>query len=326
MSSQPFISVILPVYNGQDYLAHALDSLCVQADVSMLDVVALDDGSTDNTVTILKAYQERLPLRIVERARAGNWVASVNRGLELAKGEFVTILHQDDLWSPDRLAILRDWVGRYGDVDVFLNPSRFIDQQERGLGRWSCPLPHHGRPLAPSQWFPPLVVQNYISMPAPVIRRAALMRIPRLDEAVIYTADWKLWLTVASTCSAVYIPRVCTSFRIHPFSQTIQCIRDLPDYRRQMQQVVDEFLPALVQCVDDHERWRRLAQYSIEVNVALAARAQGVRQSLLAVMGNGLRLGVRDFCLYLKCSRLLERVLSRLRAGFASYQLNRTAT
>lgn len=317
MPLHPFISVILPVYNGQEYLAASLDSLCHQADASSLDIIAVDDGSTDNTIPILKSYQDRLPLRVVEQARAGNWVAGVNKGLDLAVGDYVSILHQDDTWAPDRLATLREWTCRQGDVDVFLNPSLYIDRGGRSLGLWSCPLPRHGRPLAPAEWFPPLMVQNFISMPAPVIRRATLLRLPRMDESVIYTADWKLWLTVASTCPVVYIPRPLTSFRIHPFSQTIQCIRNLSDYRRQMQQVVDEFLPVLVRLAAGHERWRRLALYSIEVNVALAARAQGDKRSLLPVLGQGLKLGLGDFLRYVKCSRVRERVLSRLRAGFS---------
>jgi glycosyltransferase involved in cell wall biosynthesis len=323
MPTRPFISVIMPVYNGQEYLAASLDSLSCQSDVSALEVIAVDDGSTDNTVAILKSYQGRFPLRIVEGVHAGNWVAGANKGLDLATGEFVSILHQDDLWAPGRLAALRDWAGQHGEVDVFLAPSLLIDPQGRSLGLWSCPLPHHGRPLPPSQWFPPLFVQNYISMPAPVIRRKALLKLSRMDESVVYTADWKLWLSVASVCQAVYTPSPFTSFRIHPFSQTIQCIRNLTDYRRQMQTVVDEFLPVLSRCATDSERWRRLAQYSIEVNVALAAHAQGVRQKLGLVFWHGLRMGFRDFHLYVTCSRIRERVMSRLKAGFTFCKVER---
>jgi glycosyltransferase involved in cell wall biosynthesis len=323
MSSPPFISVILPVYNGQEYLAAALDSLCRQAEVSALDVIAVDDGSMDNTLAILESYRDRLPLRVVAQARAGNWVAGVNKGLSLAEGEYVSILHQDDLWAPDRLATLRDWTRRREGVDVFLNPSHYIDRRGRSLGLWSCPLPRHGRPLAPAEWFLPLLVQNFISMPAPVMRREMLLRLPRMDESVIYTADWKLWLTLAATCSAVYIPRPITSFRIHPVSQTIQCIRNLADYRRQMEQVVADFLPVLTRITPDHVRWRRLALYSIEVNVALANRAQGGKQSLGPVLIQGLKSGLGDFLLYMKCSRIRERVLSRLRAGFVRNPLSR---
>ncbi len=323
MSSPPFISVILPVYNGQEYLATALDSLCRQSEVSVLDVIAVDDGSTDHTLAILESYRDRLPLRVVAQARAGNWVAGVNKGLSLAVGEYVSILHQDDLWAPDRLATLLEWTCRMKGVDMFLNPSHYIDRQGRSLGLWSCPLPLHGRPLAPAEWFPSLLVQNFISMPAPVMRRETLLRLPRMDEAVVYTADWKLWLTLASTCSAVYIPSPITSFRIHAVSQTIQCIRNLADYRRQMEQVVADFLPALTGITPDHERWRRLALYSIEVNVALAARAQNGKKSLVPVLIQGLGLGLVDFRLYVKCSRIRERVLSRLRAGFVRNPLEK---
>src|SRR5438093_1415934 len=82
--SDPWLSVIVPTYNGAAYLAHALDSIAGQRDEHM-EVIAIDDGSADTTPQILRGYARWLPLRIFHR-RVGNWVANTNYGLSSAGG------------------------------------------------------------------------------------------------------------------------------------------------------------------------------------------------------------------------------------------------
>jgi glycosyltransferase involved in cell wall biosynthesis len=101
----PWLSVVVPTYNGAAYLPAALESVAAQADDGV-EVVAVDDGSTDATPAILESFAGRLRLTVVRR-RVGNWVANTNLGLEHARGEWVCFLHQDDLWRPGRLAAVR---------------------------------------------------------------------------------------------------------------------------------------------------------------------------------------------------------------------------
>ena len=96
----PWLSVIMPTYNGASYLSAALESIAIQLEKD-IEVIVVDDGSTDRTISIIRAYTHRFPLRIVERNHSGNWVANTNMGLSLARGEYVSFLHQDDSpWLP----------------------------------------------------------------------------------------------------------------------------------------------------------------------------------------------------------------------------------
>src|SRR3982074_3394237 len=79
--STPWLSVVLPPYNGGAYLPAALESIRTQQSGGEFEVIAVDDGSEDGTVATLEEYASRLPLRIVRRPRSGNWVASTNHGL-----------------------------------------------------------------------------------------------------------------------------------------------------------------------------------------------------------------------------------------------------
>jgi glycosyltransferase involved in cell wall biosynthesis len=97
---QPLISCIVPVYNGELYLREAIDSILAQT-YRPLEIIVVDDGSTDATADVVASYGDRL--RYVWQANGGPGAAR-NRGLTLAQGEFVAFQDADDLWHPEKLA------------------------------------------------------------------------------------------------------------------------------------------------------------------------------------------------------------------------------
>jgi len=104
-SSDAFnVSVILPVYNGEAYIAEAVRSICAQ-DTPVLEIVIVDDGSTDDTAKVV----ERLggPMRLLQQPNRGA-AAARNRGLAAAVGEVIAFLDADDLWTPHRLSLQLD--------------------------------------------------------------------------------------------------------------------------------------------------------------------------------------------------------------------------
>ena len=149
--SGPWLSVLVPTYNGAAYLGQALNSIAAQ-DTADLEIIAIDDGSTDATLTILSDYSQSLPLRVIER-RVGNWVANTNLGLEHARGEWVCFLHQDDLWKPGRLAAVRRALAE-SNPTLLLAAAEFITAAGRPVGIWRCPLapgqPAIRRPTSPA--------------------------------------------------------------------------------------------------------------------------------------------------------------------------------
>ena len=94
--------MVVPVYNGVNYLDQALNSIRSQRDDD-IEVIAIDGGSTDGTVNILESYAGILHLRLFIRRELENWVAKSNYGLLQARGDYVSFLHHDDLWLEDRL-------------------------------------------------------------------------------------------------------------------------------------------------------------------------------------------------------------------------------
>ncbi|MEM8929571.1 MAG: glycosyltransferase [Acidobacteriota bacterium] len=307
-AAKPLLSVILPTFDGEAFLGHALDSVVDEAarhDPDLLDVVVVDDRSTDGSVELARSYTDRLPLRILRREGPRGWVAGTNEGLAAAEGRFACFLHQDDAWLPGRLDAFLHHLDRDPRLDLSLSAARFIDADDRPVGRWRCPLPATDA-LDPAMLFERLLVQNFIAIPAPIFR---LDPTARLDEALWYTADWDFWLRRASLGARIAYdaePRVV--FRIHPNSQTVSRSVAAGDFRRQLETPLARHLPRAA-----HSATSRAARFSVEINLALAARAHGQPVDLGRLAVAGLKLGPGGLGRVLRDARLVERIVPRLR-------------
>lgn len=96
--STPAISVVIPVYNGADYLRATIASVCAQT-LTPREIILVDDGSTDSTEQIGRTQPG---VRYIRQARAGAGAAR-NHGVAIATGEFIAFIDADDLWQPQKL-------------------------------------------------------------------------------------------------------------------------------------------------------------------------------------------------------------------------------
>jgi glycosyltransferase involved in cell wall biosynthesis len=92
--------VIIPVFNGEKYLAEAIESILAQC-YSPIEIIIVDDGSTDNTPAIAKQYES---IRYLSQTHGGI-SAALNNGITISKGNFYAFLDADDLWMPDKLTL-----------------------------------------------------------------------------------------------------------------------------------------------------------------------------------------------------------------------------
>ncbi len=320
---KPWLSVVMPTYNGADYLATALESVRREG-TEGVEVIAVDDGSTDDTVNILRAYQEALPLRVVQCGRVGNWVAGSNLGLAQAVGRYACFLHQDDLWLPGRLEALRNEAERQPPPALVVHPVLFVGPDGERLGTWRCPLPSRDGPIDPNLLVERLLIQNFIAMPSPMFDRAAARRLGGMNESLWFTADWDFWLRLACMGPVRYLRRPLAAFRLHPASQTMARASDSHSRRQQLRVVLERNMAAWAGDPAEAPRVRRSAEFSVEVNVALAGAARGEPIPWRDLLRRWLRLGPRGWLRYWRDSRILERVGARLRLRWRRARANRT--
>lgn len=312
--AHPWLSVVMPTYNGAAYLRTALASVVAQRDRD-IEVIAVDDGSADDTVGLLRSFADRVPLSVTRRPHSGNWVASTNHGLSLARGDWVCFLHQDDYWLPDRLSVLKGLLARAPDVAMLLHPTWYVDSRSRRLGLWRCPLPTTGRPQSPAALVERLLIQNFIAIPAPLFRREAATRLGGLDARWWYAADWDFWLGLAASGAALYTPRPLAAFRIHPLSQTMSRTVEVGEVRGQLHAVLDKHLAAWGQAAPGRTSVRRAARFSAELNASLAGCAHGQVTPWPRLVRSFLSLGPEGWGRYLQNSRVVERVGARIADG-----------
>lgn len=312
-TSPAWLTVVMPLHDGADWLSATLQSL-VDEPAGGFEIVAIDSTADDRTRAVAARFADRLPMRILHRPDMKPWPAKTNLAVELAETDHVCMLHQDDLWLPGRMAAVRRWIDAAPGIDVHFAPSLYVDGRGARVGGWTCPLPPD-TPLDPQTILPSLLVQNFVSVPAPVVRRQAWIDCGGMADALWYTADWDLWLKLAAGGRAIYHPEYTTAFRVHGSSLTVSGSTDAAGFRAQMEAVFDAHLgrldPAQAREIEP------LGRASIDVNVALAAAARGDMGHLAAAIRALLALGPSGLGGYLRASRLHERVFARIRARLA---------
>ena len=311
--NRPWLSIIIPTYNGANYLSAALDSIAMQSE-SGIECIVVDDGSTDTTLAILDSYQTRLPLQVLERNRMGNWVTNTNYGLSVASGDYVCFLHQDDIWLKDRLQIMSKAIASYPEANLYLHSSLFIDTEGKPLGIWQCPLPSYPTVVSAELMMERLLVQNFIAIPAPIFRRKVALSIGGLNEKLWYTADWDFWLKLAASGDTIYHPQPLAAFRVHPNSQTIRRSSSVDNFSRQMRSVFEQHLTTWETNVNRKLKIRQVALFSTEVNTALAAMVHGEKTNLWKLGRDFVSLTPTGWYRYFRDSRIVERVSARLKA------------
>jgi hypothetical protein len=306
-----WLTVIIPSFRGERWIATALDSLAAEA-AAGIEVLVIDSSPTDETREIARSYSDRLQLRVFERADLKSWHAKTNFGVEAANSAHICWLGVDDIWLSGRSQAVRAWIDVGPNVPLHLASSAILSKTGKRLAIWRCPLRTRTE-LSSESVIERLLIQNFIAAPAPVFRRDAWLACGGLDTDLWYTADWDMWLKLAARGPVRYHDEPTIGFRVHGDSLTISGSRDIADFESQMRTVLERHLEAYA---GNRIEVARAARASIAVNCALALASQGDHSRLVAAAHTVLRLGPRGAHRYLRDSRIMERIFSRVRAKF----------
>jgi hypothetical protein len=305
----PLLSIVIPTYNGERFISAALASVQAQ-DHQGIELIIVDDGSSDRTLDIVRDFAKALPLRLITPERMGNWVAITNLGLREAKGDWACFLHQDDLWLPGRMARLRGEMNS-AQGPLILHNAMFIGPDGENLGPWTCPLAEGLVP--PNQFVERLLVQNFVAIPSPVFRRSVAVESGGMDEALWFSADWDLWLRLGALGPVRFIAETLSAFRVHKASQTA-ARKLLPnEWEQQLTTVLIHHMQTWPGSGKLRASVERVALASIAVNCGLSAASRGEPVKWWAVVLQLLALGPSGWQRYFRDSRIVQRVRPRLK-------------
>ena len=217
------VSVVIPAYGHADYIGLTLASVFDQT-FENYEVIVIDDGSPDKTEEVLKPLAEQGKISYFKQPNGGVARAR-NRGIGLAKGEFVALLDDDDIWPPDRLEKMVQALDGAPDAVMAYGGIRFIDrdganlQPDDGNGtprRLPCDGPDN--PGASGDVYKNFTSENQIVSPGQtLIRRSALLAMdePPCDPAIWGADDWDLWFKLLEQGPAIYVDHPCLRYRFH---------------------------------------------------------------------------------------------------------------
>lgn len=212
----PRISICIPTYNRSDLLRKTL--ICVaRQTVKPYEVIVADNCSQDDTEGVAKSFPGVVYYRNEKNlGLAGN----SNRCIQLAKGEFVTILHSDDLIAPHWHEYWLSVLSRYKDSDigVFFSSVFTIDSDDRAKIVYR--IFSGERVLAPGEAFRELWSRNMCGLPASgsiIFRKSMFKEIGGYVEELSTEADALLVLRILNNYAIFHSPQLIYAFRIHPF-------------------------------------------------------------------------------------------------------------
>lgn len=205
MDDTPQVSVIIPSYNAEHYVGQAIESALASRDVTV-EVIVIDDQSTDNTWSVLEGFGDRI--RIVRQEKGGPYKAR-NLGAKLARGAWLAFLDADDDWMPDKLAKQMALAADGNDL-VFTDRLNFGDISGVKERQSDCVSLYDG------DVFEHLLQGNFITLSSVLMRKEAFERLGGFSVTDFGVQDWDLWLRFAGQGGRVGLAREpLTRYRIH---------------------------------------------------------------------------------------------------------------
>jgi glycosyltransferase involved in cell wall biosynthesis len=216
----PLVSIICLCYNHEPFLRQALDSVLAQTYVN-LEILVVDDKSTDASVEIIQEYCVRFPqIRFLPNQKNQGNCASFNQALQLSQGEFIIDFATDDVLHPERVArqvaVFHGLPATYG---VVYTDAELIDEQSRSLGFFYARTPQGkiNPPPAEGEVFAEVLGRYFICPPTMMMRRQVLEELNGYDPELAYE-DFDFWVRSARNWQYHFLDQVLCQRRMHPRS------------------------------------------------------------------------------------------------------------
>lgn len=241
----PKISIITPSFNQASYLNGTIMSVLNQ-NYPNLEYIIIDGASSDNSVNIIKNYEDRLSYWESEKDKGQSH--AINKGLKRTTGEIVAWINSDDLYMPNTLGFIAQTFEENPDVDILYGD--VINFYPNGLKEYY-----------EVKKFKPIDFLSRVSIHQPAVfwRRKIHDQIGYLDESLHYTMDYDLWMRIFFNFKTLKVNKPLAKFLIHKNAKTANNPKELYlEYRK----VLSSFFYSL----NDHDLIKRLIEKRIYDN------------------------------------------------------------
>jgi glycosyltransferase involved in cell wall biosynthesis len=241
----PTVSVVIPAYNHASYLRQTIASALAQT-WRDFETIVIDDGSTDNTAEVAASFGDAI--RYIRQANRGI-AGARNTGIKQARGEFISLLDDDDLWEPDYLESVIPIFRQYPDTMAVHTGWQGIDKTGRKLPARSTTT------VPPAQTYETLIAGGFFTGACVTIRKTCLDQVGLFDETLQGCDDLDLWLRISRTHTFRGVSKVLVLYRMHEGGLSANGLHMFRDY---LKVISKHFGP----CQGDPLEWPDVKRYA----------------------------------------------------------------
>lgn len=214
----PKVSVVVPAYNSENYIAEAIQSILDQ-NYPNTEILVINDGSTDNTMQVLQAFDGQV--KVIEQVNSGSAVARSN-GMQHSTGDYIAFLDSDDIWLPNKLESQVNFLESHAEFGmVFSNWSCWTPDDQGVFHRrnFSQDKKEDARPM--SGWLFGQLIDDCIVWTSTVLmRREVFENIGQFDSTLRRGQDYDYWLRASTKYKIHKLDDIHAVYRIHDASVT----------------------------------------------------------------------------------------------------------
>lgn len=201
------VSIVIATYNMGEYLCGAIDSVLNQT-YENIEVIVVDDGSSDSTSEVIKPYLSHPQVSYFFQENSGQPKAK-NKGIELAKGDFIAFCDADDLWCNDKLERQLPLFAKPGNIGVVYSDIGELDENDQLVAEKSSRVEcYSGNVIRP------LLIKNFVPFGTAIVKRQCLDELGVFNENYPMGIDWDLWLRIATRYEFYHLPEVTYLYRV----------------------------------------------------------------------------------------------------------------
>ncbi len=206
--SEPLISIIIPVYNHARFLPETLKSLINQT-YKNIEIIIVDDGSTDETPAVCKAFAEQNPrIKVITQSNKGPSAAR-NKAIAASRGEYIGLLDSDDVLFPERIATQYEVLQKNPDVDLVYTAIIMVDIKGHPCGEL------HGKDYPPEDFLALMFFRNIIPNSNTILAKRECFVSHPYNEKFIHAEDYELMMRLAHIYKFRYIDIPLIYYRRH---------------------------------------------------------------------------------------------------------------
>ena len=220
----PLVSIIIPVYNGENYIKYSIESALNQT-YKNIEIIVVNDGSKDKTENIAKSYGDKIRYYYKDN---GGVASALNLAIKESKGDYISWLSHDDIYYPNKIERQIEELKRLDNKNIILYSGyEFISDKSEFLGIWEISSKNEYRKLNNS--FYALLISRFNGCSL-LIPKNAFYEVDFFNEDLKCTQDYDLWFKILKHGYKVkYIPETLVQYRIHENQDTKQKLKIVAD-------------------------------------------------------------------------------------------------